>query len=144
MRIQREGQGGSGSTHPQIKIHKNIGFICITGPDPLKNHIATKHLMLAHYLPVSETQMAFRWRADDGSVLVEPGSSLRSSKTKNNKKHQSWVGLPLTKLSGFAHAHNNFTQHFCGIWTATVAFQMLKSYVLFDWIDPENNCHINS
>ena len=27
---------------PEVKIHKNIGFLSNTGPDPLKNHKATK------------------------------------------------------------------------------------------------------
>ena len=36
-----EGGGGRGSG-PPLKNHKNIGFLCNTGPDPLKNHKATK------------------------------------------------------------------------------------------------------
>ena len=39
-RIQRGG-GGRGSGTP-LKNHKNIGFLCNTGPIPLKNHKATK------------------------------------------------------------------------------------------------------
>ena len=38
VRIQR-GDRGSG---PSLKNHKNIGFLSNTGPDPLKNHKATK------------------------------------------------------------------------------------------------------
>ena len=39
-RIQRWGQGVR--TPPPQKNHKNIGFLGNTGPDPLKNHKATK------------------------------------------------------------------------------------------------------
>ena len=43
-------------TPPPPKNHKNIGFPSKTGPDPLKNHNATKkHSMLGHHRPVSET-----------------------------------------------------------------------------------------
>ena len=35
------GGGGRGSGTP-LKNHKNIGFLSNTGPDPLKNHKATK------------------------------------------------------------------------------------------------------
>ena len=38
--IQRGGQGVW--TPPPTKNHKNIGFLCKTCPDPLKNHKATK------------------------------------------------------------------------------------------------------
>ena len=37
-RIQRGGDRGSGPP----ENHKNIGFLCNTGPGPLKNHKATK------------------------------------------------------------------------------------------------------
>ena len=33
-------EGGTGG--PDRKNHKNIGFLCNTSPDPLKNHLATK------------------------------------------------------------------------------------------------------
>ena len=68
-----------------MKDHKNIEFLSNTGPDPLKNHKATKPAFnyvlkdctkemkpecayfLGHHRPASETpfKMAFRWRADD-------------------------------------------------------------------------------
>ena len=41
-RIQRGDAGGPNLPPPPLKITKNIGFICDTGPDPLKNHKATK------------------------------------------------------------------------------------------------------
>ena len=50
--------------------------------------------------------MAFRWRTDDGPLLVVFGSSLLSStkkekKKKKKKRCQSWTLL--TKVSGSAH-----------------------------------------
>ena len=41
VRIQRGGGGGQVVQNP-LKNHKNIGFLSKTGPDPLKNHEATK------------------------------------------------------------------------------------------------------
>ena len=38
-RIKR---GGQGVRTPPLKNHINKGFLCNTGPDPLKNHKATK------------------------------------------------------------------------------------------------------
>ena len=35
-------RGGAGGPDPHLKNHKNIGFLCNTGPDTLKNHKATK------------------------------------------------------------------------------------------------------
>ena len=40
MRIQRGG-GGAGGLVP-LENHKDIGFLSKSGPDPLKNHRATK------------------------------------------------------------------------------------------------------
>ena len=34
-------EGGQGVRSPSLKNHKNIGFLCNTGPDPLNNHKAT-------------------------------------------------------------------------------------------------------
>ena len=38
----RGGEGDRGPPPPSLKNHKNIGFLCNTGPDPPKNHKATK------------------------------------------------------------------------------------------------------
>ena len=67
-----------------LKNHKNIGFLSNTGPDPLKNHKATK--------PTG------RWWADDGPLLVVFESS-HQKKVKFVK-----VGPPPEKLFGSAHA----------------------------------------
>ena len=83
--------GGRGSWPPlPLKNHKNLEFLCNTGPDPLKNHKATKPEF--NVGPSSARQrnailMAFRWGADDGPLLVVFGSSLPSSK----KCCQSWT-----------------------------------------------------
>ena len=44
MRKSRGGGGGrrGGPDSPFLKNHKTIGFLSNTGPDPLKNHKATK------------------------------------------------------------------------------------------------------
>ena len=58
----REGRGGGGG-------HKNIGFLCNTGPDPLKNRKATKLAFNVGPSPARERNtisVAFRWEADDG------------------------------------------------------------------------------
>ena len=39
-RIQRG--GGDRGSGPPLKNHKTLGFLSNTGPDPLKNHKATK------------------------------------------------------------------------------------------------------
>ena len=57
-------EGGGGFRIP-LGNHKAIGSHSNTGPDPLKNHKATKP--------------AFRWMADDDPLLVVFGSSLSSS-----------------------------------------------------------------
>ena len=36
------GRGGTGGPDPPLKNHSNMGFLCNTSPDPLKNHKATK------------------------------------------------------------------------------------------------------
>ena len=42
MRGSRGGGGGGRGSGPHLKNYKNIGFVSITGPDPLKIHKATK------------------------------------------------------------------------------------------------------
>ena len=46
---------------PHLKNHKNIGFLCNTGLDPLENHKATKPAfnMLNHHWHASK--MPFKW-----------------------------------------------------------------------------------
>ena len=65
MRGFRGGQGGPDP--PPLKNHKNIGFLCNTGPDTLKNHKANKPAF--NVRPSSARQrnaisLAFCWRTD--------------------------------------------------------------------------------
>ena len=66
--------------------YNNIGFLSNTDPDPLKiTKLPSQHSMLGHHRHASETpfkwrfaggsMMAFRWRADDGPILVVFGST---------------------------------------------------------------------
>ena len=90
-RIQRGGGVGNPDPHP-LNNHKNIGFLSNTGADLLKNHKAPKvafkvgpslaRLQIAIYEgredPIalraghhwSASEMSFRWRANDGPLLV--------------------------------------------------------------------------
>ena len=47
----------------------NLGFLSNTGPDLLKNHKATKPAFNVGPLS-APSEMAFRWRADDGAPIV--------------------------------------------------------------------------
>ena len=66
-RIQR----GDVGSDPHEK-HQNIGFLINTGPNPLKNHKATKPEFNNGPSSVRQRNaiMAFRWRADDDPFLV--------------------------------------------------------------------------
>ena len=77
VRIQR-GDRGSG---PPLKDHKNIVFSSIIGLDPLKNrsYQASIQCWAIIGMPAKRHLMAFRWRADDGPLIVVLGSSLPSS-----------------------------------------------------------------
>ena len=92
--------GGGGGSGPPLKNHKNIGFLCNSGPDPLKNHKADKPAF--NVGPTSARQlnailMAFRWRADDGRFKAVFGSSIPSTTKKPHKKVIKF-GPHLTKL----------------------------------------------
>ena len=72
----RGSRGGQGVWIP-LKDHKNIGFLSNTGPDPLNNHNATKSAFNVGPLLACQQNaiyMPFRWRADDGPLLVVFGS----------------------------------------------------------------------
>ena len=89
MRGSRGGTGGP-DPPPPLKNHTNIGFFSNTGPDPLNNHKATKPAFndgpsLARQRNAIE--MAFRWWADDGPLLVVFGSPY----LKKTKHCQSWL-----------------------------------------------------
>ena len=69
---------------------QKIVFLSNTDPDPMKNRKDTKpEFNVRHHRDASETPfkwhftgMAFRWRTDDGRLLVVFGSSLFSSTKK--------------------------------------------------------------
>ena len=72
-------RGGDKGFGPPLKNHKNIGFLSNTGPDPLKNHKATKPALnvgpaSARQQNVKHHFMVFRWRTDDGPLIVVFGS----------------------------------------------------------------------
>ena len=78
VRIQR---GDRGSGPPPLKNHKNKGFLSNTGPDSLENKktICTKpafNVGPTSARQLNAIQMAFRWRADDGPILVVFGSII--------------------------------------------------------------------
>ena len=92
----RWGRGADPHLPPQhthtLKNNKAIGFLSVTGLDPLKNNKATKPAF--NVGPALET---FPWLADDFPLLVVFGSSL-TSLTYKEKKNVVRVGPPLTKL----------------------------------------------
>ena len=104
--IQRGGGGGGRGSGPPLEKHKNKRFLSNTGPDPLKNHKATKPAFKVG--PSSARQqntisMTFHWGADDGPLLVlflDPLSYQLKKKQNNVIK----FGPPLKNLSGSAHA----------------------------------------
>ena len=73
---------GAASPDP-FKNHKNIGFLNKTGLDPQKiTKLPSQHSIFGHNRHASETpglKMAFRWRADDGPLMVVFGSPIPSS-----------------------------------------------------------------
>ena len=103
-----EGRGARGP-HP-LEKSQNIGFHSNSGPDPLKNHKATKPAF--NVGPSSGHQrnaieVAFRWRAIMARLLwyLHPPSPHQ---LKKKRKNVVKVGHPLTKLSGSAHAYFGF------------------------------------
>ena len=52
---------------------------------------------LASETPFDAIQMAFRWRADDGPLIVVSGSHLKSSLKNKQRKKAIIVGPPMTK-----------------------------------------------
>ena len=102
MGWSRGGNRGSGSP---LKNHKNMGFLSNTGPDPLKNHKATKSAF--NFEPLSAHQrntilngisLVGRWWPELIVVFVlDPLSPLKPPPhppppKKNKKKtHQCWT-----------------------------------------------------
>ena len=80
--IQR---GWQGVWTPSLKNHKSIGFLSNTGPDPLKNHKATK--LAFNVWPSSW------WPTYCGICILTP--IINKAKTKQNKR-QSWTPSDIT------------------------------------------------
>ena len=85
-----EGGGGGRGVRTPLKNHRNIGFSSNTGPDPLKNRSYQASIQCWAIIdtPAKRHLMAFRWRADDGPLIVVLGSSLPSSKKQKKKKQK--------------------------------------------------------
>ena len=77
-----------GPDPPPLENHKNIGFSSNTGPDPLKNRSYQTSIKCWAIIgtPAKRHLMAFRWRADDGSLIVylDPPSSHQQKKSCQN------------------------------------------------------------
>ena len=72
--------GGGGVWTPPEKSHKNIGFLSITGPDPMKiTKLPSQHSMLGIIgTPAKRHLNGVPLAADDGPFIVVFGSSLPS------------------------------------------------------------------
>ena len=101
-----KGWAGGPDPPPLSKNHKHLGFLSNIGPDPLKNHKATKPAF--NGMPAKRHLMVFRWRADNGPLIVAFGSPHQLN--KNIVK----VRPPLTKLSGSVHVNiDHIIETFC-------------------------------
>ena len=98
-RIQR----GTWGSRPPLKITKNIGFLSNSGPDPLKNHKATKPVFNVGLL-LARQQNAIEWRFTGGPMMARFLWYLDPHSLHQLKK----VGPPLTKLSRSAHEHPKY------------------------------------
>ena len=87
----RGSRGGGMGVRTPLKNHEDIGLSSNTGPDPLKNHKATEpafNVRPSLARQRNAISMAFRWRANDGSLRVVFRSSLPSS---IKKRCQIWT-----------------------------------------------------
>ena len=69
----------TGDPDPLTKSQRMKRILSNTGPDPLKNHKAIKptfNVGQSSACQRNAIQMAFRWRTDDGPLIVVFGSSL--------------------------------------------------------------------
>ena len=104
------GTGGPDTAPPTPEKSQNIGFLSNTGPDPLKNHKATKPAFQFWALigtpakrHLNGVSLAGRWWPADSGIFfgLNPLSPLK--KHKKIIKTPVKFGSPLTKLSGPAH-----------------------------------------
>ena len=83
MGRSRGGGGGKGVQTP-LKNHKNTGFLSNTGPDPRPRKSLCYQSSIKCWASFGKSanrhlKMTFRWRADDGSLLIVFETSLPSS-----------------------------------------------------------------
>ena len=120
-----EGRGDRGPDPPYCL--KNIGFLCKTCADPLKNHKATKpafNVGPSSALQRNAISMSFRWRADDGLIKeVFEFSTPPQSIKKINIKFEP----PLKKLSGSLHVSFII---FCSLYLFRLSFNDHKSILI--------------
>ena len=65
----REGGGGArGPPPPPLENYKNIGFLCNTGRDSLKNHKATKPAF--HVAIIGPPAKRIKWRFAGGPLMT--------------------------------------------------------------------------
>ena len=151
VRIQREDRGFGPFPPPPLKNHKDKGILSNTGPAPLKNHKAAKpafNIGPSFARQQNTIKMVFRWRADDGPLLVPFGSSFPLSKKS---------GTPLAKLSGSLHVRvlhyraylisvsnvpvSRFAMAFCCFpWNLSNFLQIPQKIIKFA-MDSIENCH---
>ena len=79
-RIQR----GTGGTVPPILYHKNRGFL--STPVKLQRLQASIQCWATIGPPANVIYMAFRWRVDDGTLIMVFGSSLSPNQLKKRKE----------------------------------------------------------
>ena len=97
-------RGGTGGLDPPPpENHENIGFLCNTGLDLLKNNKATKTAFNVGPLLARQRDaisMAFRWQADEDPFIAVYGSSVPSS---TRKQMLSNMDSHRQNFSGSAH-----------------------------------------
>ena len=96
-------RGGRGSGLP-LENHRNTGCLAILVRIPWKiTKLPSLHYMTGHHRPASETP--FKWCFSSGPIMAPAFSGIwiLSPPYQLKKRFQSWVGPPLTKLSGSAH-----------------------------------------
>ena len=71
-----EGGGGGRGSGPPLKNHKIYGFLATRSGSPENSQIPCQHSILGHHIgtPAKRHVMAFRWRADDGALILDPPS----------------------------------------------------------------------
>ena len=99
------GSRGGGGSGPPLKIHKNIGFLSNTGPDPQKNHKATKPAFNVGQSSAPASETPFRWHFAGGPMIAHLKCYLDPLSPHQLKKKLSNLDHPLTKPSGSAHVH---------------------------------------